>query len=79
VGESEKETMVNKTLQLEKENKELERQIVELEEKIKRTEIVNAEERTLFKEDLEKEKVEYRNRIFKLQETISTAVERMMV
>jgi hypothetical protein len=42
VGESKKDEMKNRQLQLEKENRDLASQIEELENIIKRTEIVNA-------------------------------------
>ncbi len=78
VGESKKDEMKNRQLQLEKENRDLASQIEELEEVIKRTEKVNAQEREEFKRSLNADKLEYRKSIFKLQENLQTKLEQMI-
>lgn len=77
VGESEKETMKTKQLQLEKENKELGFQIEELEAKIIEAEEIAVASRKKFVEELNAEKDQFKIRIFKLKEAISTQMERM--
>jgi hypothetical protein len=78
VGESKKDEMKNRQLQLEKENRDLASQIEELENIIKRTEIVNALEREDFKRTLNADKLEFRKSIFKLQENLQTKLEQMI-
>ena len=78
VGESKKDEMKNRQLKLEKENRDLASQIEELENIIKRTEIVNALEREDFKRTLNADKLEFRKSIFKLQENLQTKLEQMI-
>ena len=78
VGEAEKETMKNRQLQLEKENKELSILIEDLEDKIRRTEEVFKEERKKVVDAHMKDREQYKLRIFKLQEQLSTQLERVI-
>ena len=76
IGEQEKEVMKNKQLQLEKDNRELTYQIEELEQTICQREERIADEMLIFNEDLDKDKKVLRIRVFKLQEALSTLLER---
>lgn len=70
MGEAEKEAMKTRQLQLEKENRDLAEEILDLEEQIKHKQQIAKEETDRFKVELASEKEQFKIRIFKLQESL---------